>query len=119
MAAAIRRVLEKDAPRQLVIALMGNYHARDGRVPEFPDAPGNSVVERLVTFSPYVLLPLAKHSESWNCTAKGCGSHAYESSGAPSGHLPRLVTVLEGSGGISVAELWLARFTASYPARSP
>lgn len=119
MAAAIQRVLGKDAPQQLVIALMGNYHARDGSVAIFRGTPGNSVTERLAAFSPYVLLPLAKRSESWNCTAQGCGAHVYESSGAPSGRLPCLVTVQDGRGGTTVTELWLAQFTASPPARAP
>lgn len=113
MATAIRRVLGKGVPHQLVIALMGNYHAREsgGQVQST-----GSVAERLAAFSPYVVLPLAVHSQTWNCMAEGCGVHAFDASGAPSGHLPRLVTEREANSGPTVVKLWLARFTASYPA---
>jgi hypothetical protein len=116
MVAAIRREMEKAVPHQLVIALMGNYHARDSRLTRFQGTPDGSVTERLGALSPYVVLPFAVHLQAWNCTAEGCGVHASESSGAPAGRLPRLLPQLESSGGPTVVELWLARFTASYPA---
>jgi hypothetical protein len=116
MAAAIRQELGKAASHRLVIALMGNYHARDSRVPMFKGVPGGSVTEQLDAFSPYVVLPFAAHGQSWNCTADGCGVHASGSSGAPTGRLPQLVPQRPSRGGSTVVELWLAHFTASLPA---
>jgi hypothetical protein len=116
MAAAIRRQINQAVPHQRVIALMGNYHARDNRLPLFKGVPGDSVAGRLGTFSPYVVLPFAVHSQSWNCTADGCGVHASASSSAPTGRLPQLVPQPENKGSPTVVELWLARFTASLPA---
>jgi hypothetical protein len=116
MAAAIRQEMDDAVPHQRVIALMGNYHARDNRLPLFKGAPGDSVTGRLGAFSPYVVFPFAVHSQSWNCTADGCGVHASGSSGAPTGDLPQLVPQPQSHGGPTVVELWLARFTASLPA---
>jgi hypothetical protein len=116
MAAAIRREMDKAVQRQSVIALMGNFHARDSRIALFKGSPGDSVTERLGALLPYVVFPLAVHSESWNCTAEGCGVHVSSSGEAPGGHLPRLVPRLESGDGAAVVELWLARFTASSPA---
>jgi hypothetical protein len=86
MAAAIRREMDKAVQRQSVIALMGNFHARDSRIAPFKGSPGDSVTERLGALLPYVVFPLAVHSESWNCTAEGCGVHVSSSGEAPGGH---------------------------------
>lgn len=115
MAEHIRHELHGLASNGLVIALMGNYHSR--YAPPFQGAAGPSVTGQLVSRSPFVLTPVAAHSENWNCVHEGgCGVHAYEARSTPSGSLPRLVVDLAADRGPFVASLWLQHTTASRPA---
>lgn len=117
MAQSIRAAMDHGKPSQLVIALMGNFHARDNAVDLFKGSPDGSVTERLASLSPYVVLPFARIAATWNCTDKGCGVHSTIISQAPKGPLPILVTEVSKPSGPTVVMLWLTSLTASLPAK--
>jgi hypothetical protein len=117
MAQSIRTAISQGKSARLVIALMGNFHARDSAVGLFKGSPTGSVTERLGSLSPYVVLPFARSEATWNCTDKGCGIHAATSTQAPTGTLPTLVTDVREPSGPTVVTLWLATLTASLPAK--
>lgn len=117
MAKSIRRVLNAGAPNPSVIALMGNVHARYGESFKGMTLPTPSVTERLLAFNPYVVMPAARQTASWNCISEKCGVYDYTSPNAPKTKLPAFVTI-KSPADATVVRLWLASMTASLPAKA-
>ncbi|MEP7185032.1 MAG: hypothetical protein ABI767_04275 [Rhodanobacter sp.] len=117
MAQSIQQAMKKGDSRQLVIALMGNFHSRyDGEHSPAPEL-GPSVVEHLANKKPYVVFPFARISHAWNCQQDGCAVHSFTSTAVPKGKLPLFVTDVETPKGPAVVKLWLPTMTASLPAK--
>jgi hypothetical protein len=116
MAQAIQRAVDKSDSRQLVIALMGNFHARYGSDNPPSLKLGPSVVDRLASERPYVVLPFARTNATWNCQQDGCAVHTYTSTNAPKGDLPQFVSDSAEPKGPAVVRLWLPKITAALPA---
>lgn len=117
MAKSIRHVLDAGAADQWVIALMGNVHSRYGDSLNGMTVPTPSVTERLLDFKPYVVLPAAHRTGSWNCMSEKCGVHDYTSPNAPKTKLPAFVTI-KSPADATVVRLWLESMTASLPAKA-
>jgi hypothetical protein len=116
MAQAIQRVMDKGDSRQLVVALMGNFHSRYDIDHPSSAKLGPSVVEQLARQRPYVVLPLAEATDAWYCQQDGCAVHSYTSDNTPKGRLPQFVVAVETPKGPTVVRLWLSKFTAALPA---
>jgi hypothetical protein len=116
MAQAVRGTLVNPQAQTLVIALMGNFHARYGKDSPVGSAPTPSLTERLADVAPYVVLPFARQGNTWNCQSDGCKVHAFSSSHGPKGRLPRFVDGITTPSGPSVVELWLQKMTPALPA---
>ncbi len=116
MAQAIRHAMDGAKPPPLVIALMGNFHARYGKNSPAGSAQTPSVTERLADVAPYVVLPFARQSDTWNCQSDGCKVHSFASSHGPKGRLPRFVDAVTTPAGPTVVELWLQKMTPALPA---
>lgn len=115
MAQSIQQAMRKGDSRQLVIALMGNFHSRyDG---DHPPELGLSVVECLAGHRPYVVFPFARTTKAWNCQQDGCAVHSYTSTEVPKGNLPLFVIDAEKPKGPTVVKLWLPKMTAALPAK--
>lgn len=117
MAQAIQRAVDKSDSRQLVIALMGNFHARYGSDNPPSLKLGPSVADRLASERPYIVLPFARTNTTWNCQQDGCAVHTYTSTNAPKGDLPQFISDSAESKGPVVMRLWLPKMTAALPAR--
>jgi hypothetical protein len=115
MADAIQLALDHGAPDQLVITLMGNYHAGNLRP---ANENGQSVVERLAKSSPYFVLPIAKRGESSDCIQSGCGVHAFNDPRASGITGISLSPPADLGHGITQVKLTLPTMTASPPAKS-
>ncbi|MES2312834.1 MAG: hypothetical protein V4566_11095 [Pseudomonadota bacterium] len=117
MAEAIRKTLHDSNSKPFVVALMGNVHARYGGKGILAESSiGPSVTEQLASAKPYVVLPFARQTNAWNCMADGCAVHAFTTSSAPQGSLPRFVVDVSTPSGPTVVKLWLPVITASLPA---
>jgi hypothetical protein len=116
MAQAIQRVMDKGDSRQLVVALMGNFHSRYDIDHPSSAKLGPSVVEQLARQRPYVVLPLAEATDAWYCQQDGCAVHSYTSDNTPKGRLPQFVVAVETPKGPTVVRLWLSKITAALPA---
>jgi hypothetical protein len=114
IARAIQGTSSSSGAQAVVVALMGNVHARfDADLP-----PDGSTTAQLEAVGPFVVLPFARDSSAWNCTAEGCGVHSYTSKSAPAGALPKLVVDRAGSASSpTVLKLWLPTATAALPAK--
>jgi hypothetical protein len=114
MARAIQTVLKTAPPDTMVAALMGNFHSRVGK--DSPD-PDSSVVTRLKTDHPLVLIPYARHQTAWVCVTDGCGPHTYNSSkpGVAVG-LMEIKALPDAPSGVLAEKVQLHAITASAPA---
>lgn len=114
MAGAIRTVLDTAPPDTLVVALMGNFHARVGKDSPNPDS---SVANRLKTFHPLILMPYARHQSAWFCGADRCGPHTFNSSepGVASG-MVQMEAMPGVPPGVLAEKVQLHVLTASAPA---
>lgn len=114
MAKAIEAAYQAD-PKALVITLMGNLHAGLHRnAAEQEPGVERSVAERLKNLSPLVILPMARISDAWNCTAEqGCGVHHVVSETAPIVKTPTFAPDADDSKVVRTVFLWVPRFTAS------
>lgn len=116
MAEAIRRELHDGDSRTFIIALMGNFHSRyNGKESLVLPSVGPSVIEQVASAKPYVVLPVARKGNAWNCMDDGCAVHAFDSPKAPQ-NLPVFVTNVSVPSGPTVVKLWWPVVTASPPA---
>ena len=115
MAQSIRRTLGHGKPDLLVIALMGNFHARYDEAATRNDVAHGSVVERLADISPYVVLPSASQTSAWNCQSDGCGVHSTNHAAPSMQLLLSLSLASHGRAGPTVVTLALDKQTASMP----
>lgn len=117
MAQAIQHAITHGDPKQLVIALMGNFHSRYDSDNPSPSQLGPSVTEQLANERPFVVLPFARNTSAWNCQQGGCAVHSYTSEHAPKGDLPQFAIDAETAKGPTVVKLWMLKMTAALPAR--
>ena len=118
MAKSMEQIIDQSTPATLVVALMGNLHARYGKTFIPLDIPTPSVSEQLGKFAPLVVLPFARRSNNWNCTNAGCGLHPSTSTNAPPGRLPQFVVDDSPASSLKAVELWLPNMVGSPPAQA-
>ncbi|HEY0198341.1 MAG TPA: hypothetical protein VGC19_07350 [Rhodanobacter sp.] len=118
MAKSMEQVIDQATSATLVVALMGNLHARYGKKFIPVDIPTPSVSERFKRFAPLVVLPFARQSNNWNCTDAGCGMHPVTSTSAPQGKLPQFLVDDSPVASLAATELWLPNMIGSSPAKT-
>lgn len=114
MAQTIHDEIQRGAPQQLVIALMGSAHSAYTGPNHGTDA---TVADRLLADSPYLVNIELHGGSAWDCQARDCGPHPLPSEATFRGHPGTLRKTATEPGEPVQVTLLLPPLTPSPPAK--